>query len=184
MKKSITAAVVALFAILPFSYVAAAPISGTVKDSIAAVVSVDKPTPESLDSLIAALTAEVKVQGLDNVKTIAAQVMANAKSPESAKALAKAMSTAALMVAKQFEEDLNGVASDLASGILEGTPAEFQSDAIAEAVADASEIGGAEVADSITEVVQDQEAPEVVAPSGDAGETPAVDLSSDTGVSD
>jgi hypothetical protein len=185
MKKSIKVALVALLAILPFSYVSAAPISDTVKTSISAVVSSNSSTADaSMADLIAALKAEIKVQGIDGVKSITAQVMANAKDSNSAKLLAKAMSTAALMVAKELEEDLSSVAGDVASGISEGTPSDLKADAIASAADAAGEVGGPSVAEVITtEGATVAETPEVVTPSGDAGDTPSVDLSADTGVS-
>jgi hypothetical protein len=184
MKKLIKAAFLALLVTLPLSYASAAPLSDSVKASIANVVSANPESSEAaVADLIAALKAEIKVQGLDNVKGVAMQVMANAKDEKTAKELAKALSTAALMVAKSFQEDLNLVAADLAAGIEAGTSPDLADAAIDAASTAAVDIGGQSVADTITQSASTGETPQVVTPSGDAGTTPAVDLSADTGVS-
>ena len=185
MKSYLKVALIAILAVLPLSSMSAATVSQSVSDSAKQVIA--NPTDTALvDSLVAALKSEFTAQGIANVADIATQVMSFADDEASAKALAEALVKAAFAVAKTQNWDLETVATALGEGIQAGTNAGFAVAAVEAAAAQAAIEGGSQdFADALTQGAQAyKELPEIIVPSGDAGETPASDISTGTGVND
>jgi hypothetical protein len=181
MKKSIKVAIVAIMAIMPCSFVSAAQISSATLASVTPVVTAPA-NSQALTDLIAALKAEIKAQGLDNVASIASQVLAKANSNESAAVLAEAVTTAAFQVAKELQEDLLVVAADIGEGIAAGTSPDYLKSATDAAAATATTVADKEASDALVAAARGNGEQPTLTPSGDAGVTPSTDISTGTGV--
>lgn len=186
MKSYLKIALVALIALLPAAMLSAEKISSGLQAAVDTVVSA--PTDAaSFNALVAAIENEVVTQGFSNVADISEQVMKCATNKETAEVLAKALAKAIIAKAKATTGvDVNSVAFAIGAGISNGVSAAFKDDAVEAAAGEAAAIQSADekLDDEIRSGASTKgTVPGIEPPEGDAGETPASDISTGTGVS-
>lgn len=225
MKKFQAASLIALLAILPSQFASAGEVSEPVKQNVQQV-KVSPKDAQAMASLVTALKDEIKAQGLDKMSDIAATVIASASDADSARALAEALTTAAILVSAETGSDLAELITSVGEGlataseglqasIVEGATAAVTDNVSAEQVesitqtvttavtttptgGDTGSTGGTQQTGG-TETAQDGEQEDTTQPggeetggdteiivpdTGDAGDTPSVDISTGTGVGD
>lgn len=143
---------IALMAVIPSQFASAEPLSEPVTRGVQQV-RVSPRDARAIASLVTSLKDEIRSQGLGNVSTIASAVIANAVDPYSAKALAEAITTAALLVGAESNSDLTQVAASIGEGLSQGSNGNFDSAILAGVSVAVSESVSSDVAGSISATI-------------------------------
>jgi hypothetical protein len=172
--------IIAALFMLPCTYMSAAQLSASVQQSVTQVLA-NPADSQMAGQLAEAIKAEIRAQGLGQVSSIAEQLLACASDNASAIILAEVVTKAALEVAKELDGDVAATAKDVGAGIKLGASQAVYAAAI-EAAATAADSIDNDLSDAINEGASTVELPEIILPGGDSGDTPAVEISSGTGV--
>ncbi|HNX04145.1 MAG TPA: hypothetical protein PKI32_01505 [Opitutales bacterium] len=188
MKSYLQIALIAVLALLPSSMLSAAPISDSLQQAVDKVVATPDEGSALFTALVSAIQAEVDTQGFSSVADIADQIMRCATDENTAALLAKAVSRAIISKAKATPDvDVSSVAFAIGAGVSSGVSAAFK-DVAVEAAADAATAvptpSDPTLGDDVRAGASSKgEIPGIEPPLGDAGFTPAADISTGTGVS-